>query len=390
MRACSVSKSSTWVRAVDTLAWARTQTFENKPWTLKALADMSTADVQAPQHPAGAIEAADEPVDPSEFDPVEWDRSSADSASLTSSVLDHEYENGRRFHRFRHGRYPMPNDETEQDREDMKHTMFLELLDGDLFLAPIGDDPQKIIDIGTGTGKWAIEVGDLYPGASVLGIDLSPIQPSWAPPNVKFLVDDAEDEWLNGDDYDFVHFRAMAPLLRKLDMVLADAYNHMKPGAWIEFQELHGQIHCDDGTMADDDKLKEFYELVVEAFQNLGLDLHKARDLRPHLEAAGFKDIHCEIKKIPIGIWPKDPTQRVIGKYSRQAIEMAAPAFTGKPFEAMGISKVESQVWCATVKKDMEDLSKHRYYNMFFWYAQKPKDAPVRDDGAGSSGEDDA
>lgn len=95
---------------------------------MKALADMSTADVQAPQHPAGAIEAADEPVDPSEFDPVEWDRSSADSASLTSSVLDHEYENGRRFHRFRHGRYPMPNDETEQDREDMKHTMFLELL----------------------------------------------------------------------------------------------------------------------------------------------------------------------------------------------------------------------------------------------------------------------
>ncbi|KAK2749034.1 methyltransferase domain-containing protein [Colletotrichum kahawae] len=352
---------------------------------------MSTADAQAPQHPAGAIEAADEPVDPSEFDPVEWDRSSADSASLSSSVLDHEYENGRRYHRFRHGRYPLPNDETEQDREEMKHTMFLELLDGDLFLAPIGDDPQKIIDIGTGTDtNPSVTVGDLYPGASVLGIDLSPIQPSWAPPNVKFLVDDAEDDWLNGDDYDFVHFRAVAILLRKLDKVLTDAYNHMKPGGWIEFQELHGQIHSDDGTMADDDKLKEFYELVVEAFQNLGLNLHNARDLRPHLEAAGFKDIHCEVKKIPVGIWPKNPTQRLIGNYSKKSIEMAAPAFAGKPFEAMGISKVESQVWCATVKKDMEDLSKHRYYNMFFWYAQKPKDAPVRDDGAGSSGEDDA
>jgi ribosomal protein L11 methylase PrmA len=35
--------------------------------------------------------------------------------------------------------------------------MMLELLDGKLFLAPVGDHPQKIIDLGTGTGIWAIE-----------------------------------------------------------------------------------------------------------------------------------------------------------------------------------------------------------------------------------------
>jgi hypothetical protein len=35
-------------------------------------------------------------------------------------------------------------------------------------------------------------VGDLFPAANVLGIDLSPIQPEWVPPNVRFMVDDVE------------------------------------------------------------------------------------------------------------------------------------------------------------------------------------------------------
>jgi hypothetical protein len=36
------------------------------------------------------------------------------------------FENGRRYHRFREGAYNFPNDESEQEREDMKHAMMLE------------------------------------------------------------------------------------------------------------------------------------------------------------------------------------------------------------------------------------------------------------------------
>lgn len=39
----------------------------------------------------------------------------------------------------------------------MLHTMMLEATDGRLYYAPIGDYPQKIIDLGTGTGTWAIQ-----------------------------------------------------------------------------------------------------------------------------------------------------------------------------------------------------------------------------------------
>lgn len=96
-----------------------------------------------------------------EFSPSEFDAESlsnvSDSTSLNSSILEHSFVNGRRYHRYRHGRYPIPNDDTEQNREDMLHNMMLEATDGKLYYAPIGTHPQKIIDLGTGTGLWAID-----------------------------------------------------------------------------------------------------------------------------------------------------------------------------------------------------------------------------------------
>lgn len=62
------------------------------------------------------------------------------------------YERGRRYHVFKNGRYPIPNDDIERDREDLKHAMLMELTDGVLFYAPVGS-PQSILDVGTGTGE---------------------------------------------------------------------------------------------------------------------------------------------------------------------------------------------------------------------------------------------
>jgi hypothetical protein len=73
-------------------------------------------------------------------------------------------------------------------------------------------------------GVWAIEVGDQFPNARVRGIDLSPIQPVWVPPNVDFLVDDCEQgDWLD-QDADLIHFRFMTIVLKDVLGVLEHAY----------------------------------------------------------------------------------------------------------------------------------------------------------------------
>ncbi len=65
-----------------------------------------------------------------------------------------------------------------------------------------------------------VAVADQYPSAEVIGIDLSPIQSTWVPPNVRFLVDDFEDEWMNGDDFDLVHLRSIAPIAKNIPKIL--------------------------------------------------------------------------------------------------------------------------------------------------------------------------
>ena len=44
------------------------------------------------------------------------------------------------------------------DRLDLQHQLWLYTLRNELFTAPI-QSPKNILDIGTGTGIWAIEVG---------------------------------------------------------------------------------------------------------------------------------------------------------------------------------------------------------------------------------------
>jgi hypothetical protein len=86
----------------------------------------------------------------------ESDFESRASTSISSSVRDYAFENGRRYHSFRAGKYQFPNDESEQEREDMKHSMVVNLCGGKLHYAPI-ENPQQILDTGTGTGIWAID-----------------------------------------------------------------------------------------------------------------------------------------------------------------------------------------------------------------------------------------
>jgi hypothetical protein len=75
--------------------------------------------------------------------------------SLASSILNHRMENGRQYHAYRDGAYWGPNDELAKEILDFAHHMYLLTLDQKLHLAPV-QNPQAILDCGTGTGIWAI------------------------------------------------------------------------------------------------------------------------------------------------------------------------------------------------------------------------------------------
>ena len=124
--------------------------------------------------------------------------------------------------------------------------------------------------------------------------------------------------------------------------------------------------------MPDDDPVKRVYDLLEKAFAELGMDSKMPPKMEPMLLEAGFENIQCIVRKVPIGVWAKDKTLRLVGLYQKLAVHDVLPAFAGRPYEALGMSQVESQVTLALARKGMEDTSVHRYFNYYFWYAQKP------------------
>jgi tRNA1(Val) A37 N6-methylase TrmN6 len=74
-------------------------------------------------------------------------------------------------------------------------------------LVPISKASQNVLDVGTGTGIWAIEFAETYPSVSIISTDLSPTQPNF--PNLQFEVDDSNDTWTFARKFDFIHYRQM-------------------------------------------------------------------------------------------------------------------------------------------------------------------------------------
>lgn len=45
---------------------------------------------------------------------------------------------------------------------DLQHELYVRCLDGELALSPMGrGDAKRVLDIGTGTGSWAMDFGKL-------------------------------------------------------------------------------------------------------------------------------------------------------------------------------------------------------------------------------------
>lgn len=80
-------------------------------------------------------------------------------------MTKYTFEHGRRYHAYNAGSYNFPNDEQESNRMDLEHHNQKLQIDGKLHLCPLPEHPTEILDVATGTGIWAIEMGmDVFPG----------------------------------------------------------------------------------------------------------------------------------------------------------------------------------------------------------------------------------
>lgn len=105
------------------------------------------------------------------------DDAASSTASINSSILEHRIIHGRTYHADRgDAQYWASNDGKANESLDIIHHTSTLTIDNKLYLAPLKKTSiSKVLDVGTGTGIWAMDFGDEFPEAEVVGTDISPI-----------------------------------------------------------------------------------------------------------------------------------------------------------------------------------------------------------------------
>jgi trans-aconitate methyltransferase len=223
--------------------------------------------------------------------------------TLPSFTLAVYHENGRTYHGYHGGKYPLPNDQIEQERLNFLHSAVYKKLNAahPLYRAPItqGGSPARILDLGTGTGEWAIDMAAEFDNATVVGTDLSPIQPTWVPPNCHFEVDDFEMNWVYRPDekFDFIHCRDLSGSVQDYPWLLQQAMQNMTTNGYLEIQDQEIWIYS-DCSVENMEWIMAWQDLLHRASVKFQKPLRTAEQLKNWMETAGFVDVHHEIQKV--------------------------------------------------------------------------------------------
>lgn len=305
------------------------------------------------------------------------------TASLSASILEYRTVHGRTYHsdKLTENEYWGPNDEKQNEAQDIIHHSLTLILDGKLFRAPIDTDKvQRVLDVGTGTGLWAIDFADQYENvAEVIGTDISPIQPSWVPPNVKFEIEDATKPWTFKENYfDFVHLRYLFGCISDWNALFAEAYRVTKPGGWVETFEADTAFFSEDETLVPGSPMHTWGLVFKEAGRKIGRTFYPIEDdvQRKGLEAAGFTNLDVWTSHVPVTDWPRNQKLKEIGTFSKLSLESDLEGMILYTFrQMMDWSDIEIAAYTAHFRRQLRDNGVHPMCKIRVVTAQKPFDA---------------
>ncbi|RDW67593.1 hypothetical protein BP6252_08989 [Coleophoma cylindrospora] len=222
-------------------------------------------------------------------------------------------------------------------------------LDGALGLCPKNCEDAKVkrvLDVGTGTGIWAMEFGSM-------------------PVNVQFQVDDLEEPWIFNQKFDYIHCRDLIGGFGDWPKFFAQSYENLEPGGYVEVQSFTFPCQSDDGTLLPDHALMQWSDFMMEAAKALGRCLDIPTVFQALAGEAGFTNIEAKKFKWAMNSWPKDKKDKLLGAWELENATTGLEGLCMALFtRGLGWTKLEVDVFLDRVRADMRNRSIHAYWPM--------------------------
>jgi ubiquinone/menaquinone biosynthesis C-methylase UbiE len=196
--------------------------------------------------------------------------------------------------------YLLPNDLSETNRLDFQHYMLRYALKGN-YAAPL-QEPRDILDMGAGTGRWAMELAQQFPSARVAGMDVAaPAADAGAahdahPANYSFIQGNVLERIPFPDNsFDFVHqrFLTLAIPAARWPGVVAELLRVTRPGGWVELVETAPPT----GAPAID----QLARWGIELAKRRGIDISLMARIGDLLREGGATEVTARTVNIPVG-----------------------------------------------------------------------------------------
>ncbi|KAH9841865.1 S-adenosyl-L-methionine-dependent methyltransferase [Rhodofomes roseus] len=220
----------------------------------------------------------------------------------------------RTYQAFPGANYLLPSDAHERERYNiafarrlnLQHSLLKQAFNNRIILPPITiAASDRILDSGTGSGSWLIDVlGAVPPTAKLYGLDIEcrlfPSDDSRVTGrgHVEFCegtVTNLPEDWDNM--FALVHQRLLMAALKPSEwkQAIAEIFRVLVPGGWVQLGEADG---VRGGAVT-----AKHVSLVQTLFQAKGLLLHCAAHIPDMLREAGFVNVTVETANIPLGKW---------------------------------------------------------------------------------------
>lgn len=204
------------------------------------------------------------------------------------------------------------------------------------------------------------DVADKFPGAEVIGVDISPIQPNWVPPNLHFQIDDVQLPWtFEPESFDFIHIRYMHGAIADWPKLYTEVFKALKPGGWVQQIEPNIELRTTnpERPMADDHVFKQWHRLFYDVGDKIGREFRFSdKNMLEYANGAGFTNVQYKKFSIPLSPWPKDKRLKELGLYAGLYLALSLDGFALFPVgQILGWSLEEVQVLVANMRATLKD-----------------------------------